>query len=64
MTRAEPGAAVTVKELVERHVVAPLRVVLEVLVAAEHRAPPRVVAGATQRGEDNTPNRDLNRNGR
>ena len=43
MTRAESGASLCVEELMERHVIAPVRVVLKVLVIAEGRAAASVV---------------------
>ena len=42
MRRAESRAVVAVKVFVERNEVAPVRIVLKALDAAEHRAPPVV----------------------
>src|SRR5690348_8886423 len=44
VTRPEPGAVVAVEVLVEEQVIAPVRVVLELLRSAEHRAAAVLVA--------------------
>src|SRR5207302_1374695 len=44
MARAHAGPVVAVEVLVERHIVAPVRIVLEILLPAKHRPPAVVVA--------------------
>src|SRR5687767_4180831 len=44
VARAEAGAVVAVEILIERNAIAPVRVLLELFRAAEHRPPPRRIA--------------------